>query len=172
MTLEQLRQSKPKDLRQLFIVDAERRLTGIVDIHDLLIAEPTDMLKEISRPPSATVSPFDDRDEVAEKLRDFQLDVLPVIDIHGRLIGVIRHEALLKTLEEAASVDIQMMVGAGREERALSRAAVRRPQAVAVAANQSRDGVSRRGRRRVVRVDDRAVHGARRAAAGRRGAVR
>jgi magnesium transporter len=120
ITLEQLRQSKPKDLRQLFIVDAERRLTGIVDIHDLMIAESTDLLKEISRPPSATVSPFDDRDEVAQKQRDFQLDVLPVIDIHGRLIGAIRHEALLKTLEEAASVDIQMMVGAGREERALS----------------------------------------------------
>jgi magnesium transporter len=120
VTLEQLRQSKPKDLRQLFIVDSERRLTGTVDIQDLLIAEPTDTLKEIARPPSAAVSPFDDREEVAQKLRDFHLDVLPVIDIHGRLIGAIRHEALLKTLEEAASVDIQMMVGAGREERALS----------------------------------------------------
>ena len=43
-----------------------------------------------------------------------------MLDIHGRLIGAIRHDALLKTLEEAASVDIQMMVGAGREERALS----------------------------------------------------
>jgi magnesium transporter len=48
------------------------------------------------------------------------LDVLPVLDVHGRLIGAIRHDALLKTLEEAVSVDIQMMVGAGREERALS----------------------------------------------------
>lgn len=120
ITLEQLRQEKPKDLRQLFIVDAERRLIGIVDIHDLMIAESADMLKEIARPASAAVSPFDDREEVAQKLRDFQLDVLPVIDIHGRLIGAIRHDALLKTLEEAASVDIQMMVGAGREERALS----------------------------------------------------
>jgi magnesium transporter len=120
VTLEQLRQSKPKDLRQLFIVDSERRLTGTVDIQDLLIAEPTDLLKEIARAPSAAVSPFDDREEVAERLRDYHADVLPVIDIHGRLIGAIHHEALLKTLEEAASVDIQMMVGAGREERALS----------------------------------------------------
>jgi len=119
-TLEQLRQAKPKHLRQLFVVDAERRLRGAVDIQDLLIAEPNDLLKEISRPLSAAVSPFDDREEVAEKLRDFQLDVLPVVDIHGRLIGAIRHDALLKTFEEAASVDIQMMVGAGREERALS----------------------------------------------------
>jgi magnesium transporter len=119
-TLEQLRQGKPKDLRQLFIVDSERRLTGTVDIQDLMIAEPTDLLKEIARAPSAAVSPFDDREEVAERLRDYHADVLPVIDIHGRLIGAIHHEALLKTLEEAASVDIQMMVGAGREERALS----------------------------------------------------
>lgn len=119
-TLDTLRQSKPKDLRALFIVDSERRLTGSIDIQDLLIAEPTELLKEIARPPSAAVSPFDDREEVAEKLRDFHLDVLPVIDIHRRLIGAIRHDALLKTLEEAASVDIQMMVGAGREERALS----------------------------------------------------
>jgi magnesium transporter len=119
-TLDQLRQSKPKDLRQLFVVDSERRLRGAVAFQDLLIAEPTDLLKEIARPPSAVVSPFDDREEVAEKLRHFQLDVLPVIDIHGRLVGAIRHDALLKTLEEAASVDIQMMVGAGREERALS----------------------------------------------------
>jgi magnesium transporter len=120
LTLEQLRQSKPKDLRQLFIVDAERRLTGTVDVQDLMIAEPTDLLKEIARPPNAAVSPFDDREEVAEKLRDFHLDVLPVIDIHGRLIGAIRHDALLKTREVAASVDLQMMVGAGREVRALS----------------------------------------------------
>lgn len=120
ITLEQLRQSKPKDVRQLFVVDAERRLMGVVDLQELLIAEPTDLLKEIARPPSAAVSPFDDREEVAQKLRDFHLEQLPVIDIHGRLIGAIRHHALLKTLEEAASVDIQMMVGAGREERALS----------------------------------------------------
>ena len=118
--LEQLRQLKPRDLRQLFIVDAERRLTGTVDVQDLAIAEPGDFLSDIARLPVATVSPFDDREQVAEQLKDFHLDVLPVIDIHGRLIGAIRHEALLKTLEEAVSVDIQMMVGAGREERALS----------------------------------------------------
>jgi magnesium transporter len=120
VTLEQLRLSKPRDLRRLFVVDTERRLTGTVDIQDLMIADPTDTLNEIARPPSATASPFDDREQVAEQLRDFHLDVLPVLDIHGRLIGAIRHDALLKTLEEAASVDIQMMVGAGREERALS----------------------------------------------------
>ena len=58
----------------------------------------------------------------------------------------------VKTLEEAASVDIQMMVGAGREERALSDPVVRGPQTLAVAADQSRDGFRRRGRGRPFRA--------------------
>ena len=85
-----------------------------------MIADPTDLLNEIARPPSATVSPFDDREEVAAAAARLSPGRAARLDIHGRLIGAIRHDALLKTLEEAASVDIQMMVGAGREERALS----------------------------------------------------
>ena len=42
VTLEQLQISKPRDLRRLFVVDTERRLTGTVDIQDLMIADPTD----------------------------------------------------------------------------------------------------------------------------------
>ncbi len=118
--LEQLRTSRPREIRQLFIVDAERRLRGTVGLQQLLMAEPTDLLKELARPLSAAVSPFDDREEVAQRLRDFQVEALPVVDVHGRLIGAIRHDALLKTLEESASADIQMMVGAGRDEGALS----------------------------------------------------
>jgi magnesium transporter len=119
--LAQLRQTKPRDLRKIFLTDVDRKLAGLVDLQDLLIADPQDRLVDIARPVAATVSPFDDREEVAERLRNYQLDSLPVVDVNGRLIGAIRHGALLKTLEEAASVDIQMMVGAGREERALSR---------------------------------------------------
>ena len=170
--LEQVRQSKPRDLRQLFIVDADRRLVGTVDIQDLLIAEPTDFLKEIARMPSATVSPFDDREEVAEKLRDFHLDVLPVIDINERLIGAIRHDALLKTLEEAASVDIQMMVGAGREERALSPpqfAVKKRLPWLQINLATAFLAAAVVG---LFEVHDRAIHGARGAATGGRRSIR
>lgn len=119
--LEKLRQVKPRNLHQLFLVGTEQELLGTVDIQHLAIAGPDELLRDISRPAQAAVSPLDDREEVAERLKRFQLDALPVVDIHGRLMGVIRHGALLKTLQETTSADIQMMVGVGREERALSR---------------------------------------------------
>lgn len=119
--LEQLRQLKPRGIRKLFLIDDEHRLTGVVDIQDVAVAEPDDVLSTLSSPPRATTSPFESRDHVAEQLKDLSLEVLPVVDVHGRLIGVIRHAELLKTLREETSADIQTMVGVSKEERALSR---------------------------------------------------
>lgn len=118
--LDHLRRVKPRGLRQLFLVDEEQRLTATVDIQDLAMAEPDELLGALSRPPRATTSPFDSREHVAEQLKSLNLEVLPVVDVHGRLIGAIRHAALLRTLQEQTSADIQTMVGVGKEERALS----------------------------------------------------
>ena len=84
------------------------------------MADPDQRLGDISRPPKATTSPFDSREQVAEQMKDLSLDVLPVIDVAGHLIGVIRHTALVKTLREETSLDIQRMVGVSKDERALS----------------------------------------------------
>jgi magnesium transporter len=119
-TLAQLRQLKPKGLRQLLIVDREQRLTAVVDIQDLAVAEFDEPLSKIASPPKATTSPFDSREFVAEQLKEFSLEILPVVDVNNQLIGVIRHSALLQTLSEQTSADIQTMVGVGKEERALS----------------------------------------------------
>lgn len=119
-TLERLRELKPRAIRQLFIVDSEQRLSATVDIQDLAMAEPDQLLGDLARPVTATTSPFESREHVADQLKSLNLEVLPVVDVNGRLIGVIRHAALLRTLREETSVDIQTMVGVGKEERALS----------------------------------------------------
>jgi magnesium transporter len=45
---------------------------------------------------------------------------LAVVDYERRLLGVLRHATLVAAAESEASADIQTMVGASREERALS----------------------------------------------------
>ena len=45
---------------------------------------------------------------------------LAVVDAEGRLLGIIYHDALVKAAQEDATADIQTMVGASREEKALS----------------------------------------------------
>ena len=119
-TLDRLRQSRAKATRSLFLIDADNRLSGRVGIQDLAVAEPNTLLQELALPVSATVTAITPRDEVVELLETHNLVDLPVVDIDGRMLGIIYHSKLIHTVQEDATVDIQTMVGASKDERALS----------------------------------------------------
>jgi len=128
--LERLRQSKLRGLHSLFLVDDDNRLTARVAIHDLAIADLDQTLREIAEPASVVVQATAPRDEVVEILERSGLPNIPVVDLDGHLVGVVRYASLVKALEEAASDAVQTMVGASKDERALSPAtfAVRKRQ--------------------------------------------
>lgn len=62
------------------------------------------------------------RDEVVQVLEEQRLISLPVVDINGKLLGIIRYDALIKAAQHNATDDVQTMFGAGRDEQALSKA--------------------------------------------------
>ena len=119
-TLDRLRETRAQASRSLFVVDSEDRLSGRVSIQELAIAPPDSLLKDILEPISAAVSPVSSQDEVVELLEKHKLVDLPVVDVNGRLLGMIYNRTLVQALQEDATADIQTMVGASREERALS----------------------------------------------------
>lgn len=106
--------------RILIIVDADGRIDGIVEIQDLVLADPDDRLAEFMQPIPAFVTVTATTEEVVEAMEDHRLSSLPVVDIDGRLIGVVRYDELVTAAKEDASVDIQTLFGASRDERALS----------------------------------------------------
>jgi magnesium transporter len=121
--LARLRTMRRHGLRELFVVDDEGRLTGRAEIQDLAVTDDARPLREITRPLLAAVQALDPQDDVVALLERRPITEVPVVDVTGRFVGVIRHAALLAAVEEASTMDIQTMVGASREERALSSAA-------------------------------------------------
>lgn len=121
-TLERLRKSRAKASRSLFVVDEENRLSGRVSIQDLALAEPAAALKELIHPVLAVASPVTPKEDVVSLLDKFKLVDMPVVDTEGRLLGMIYHQKLIQAIQEDATADIQTMVGASRDERALSSA--------------------------------------------------
>ena len=119
-TLDVLRQRRNQATRSLFLVDDSNRLSGKVRIQDVAVSEPDTRLQDLATAVTATVTAVAPKDEVVELLERFQLADLPVVDVDGRLLGVIYHAKLLQAIQEEASADIQMMVGASPDERALS----------------------------------------------------
>jgi len=118
--LHRIRKLKPRFTRQLYLVDEDGRLQSMVEMHQLALAETGNTLAVLSQPIPAMVMATATREEVVEQLEQQRITDLPVLDIAGRLIGIIRYDALMDAMREESSVDILTMVGASREERALS----------------------------------------------------
>ena len=119
--LERMRNfKKTRALRELFLIDDEGILSGRIEIQDLALAPPDQQLKQISRPVTAAVLDAAPKEEVVEKIEQQRVPAVPVVGVNGRLLGVIHQAALLTAVQEDASLDIQTMVGASRDERALS----------------------------------------------------
>ena len=118
--LARLRQMRRRGVRELFVVDDEGRLAGRVEVQDLALAARELPLADITQGVVAVVGDLDPREEVVQTLQTQPITALPVINTGGRFIGVIRQAELVAAVEEETSLDIQTMVGASPDERALS----------------------------------------------------
>jgi magnesium transporter len=118
--LERVRKIDEQRVLDVLICDDEQRLTGIVSLQALIKAQPGAPVGRLARPDPPSVHAMASRDEVVEVLGRHALATLPVVDLDRRVIGVLRHDALVRAAQQAATEDVQQMVGAAKEERALS----------------------------------------------------
>ena len=118
--LDRLRAMKRRRMRELFVVDDKAHLTGRVELHELAVADRSLPLRDITHPLLAAAQELDPREDVVNLLQKKLVTELPVINHEGRFVGVIHQDALMSAIEQETSVDIQTMVGASRDERALS----------------------------------------------------
>ncbi len=118
--LERMREVTDRRILDLLVCDDEGRLTGIVSLQALLSAPHAASIASLAAPHPPRVHAMASRDEVVETLGRYALATLPVVDLDGRIIGVLRYDALVRAAQAAATDDLQQMVGASKEERALS----------------------------------------------------
>jgi magnesium transporter len=102
----------------LQVVRPDGRLLGRLAIQSLISAEPDCPVGELVRPPAAVTSTAN-LDEILESSAGTNTGI-SVVDIDGKLLGVIRRNRLTTAAEQEASTDLQAMMGVSREERALS----------------------------------------------------
>jgi magnesium transporter len=118
--LNRLREQGMKTARSLFLVDDAQRLTGKASLQDIALAIPGTTLGALEKPVTASVRPIDSIEVVTQAFESQQILDLPVVDLDGVFLGAVTHDDLAQTIQEDATVDIQTMVGASKEERALS----------------------------------------------------
>lgn len=119
--LTRIRSFPERRILDLCVVDDDGKLTAVLPLQEVAVAQPEDRLGQLAHGPPVYVQAMSSREEVVELLEAHKLASLPVIGgVDGRLCGIIRHDALVVAARHDASENVQTMVGAGREERALS----------------------------------------------------
>jgi magnesium transporter len=94
-----------------FVMDSERKLKGVVNLEDIILAQPDTPVSDIMDDDPVFVATVTDQEELAQVISRYDLHVLPVVDKEGRLVGIVTFDDVLDILEEEATEDFERMAG-------------------------------------------------------------
>lgn len=86
----------------IYLVEDEK-LRGVIDLRDLILADPSRKLSEVERATLITVQPEAGQKEVAELISKYNLLALPVVDGENCLLGVVTVDDVVDLLLPPAS---------------------------------------------------------------------
>ena len=92
-----------------YVTDNRKHLIGVVTVKEMLLAEKTDVLRDIMDDSVITVETLDDKEQVAMMLSKYDFLALPVVDREGCLVGIVTVDDAVDVLQEEATEDIQKM---------------------------------------------------------------
>ena len=92
-----------------YVLDIRRKILGILDVKDLLLAEEDELIKNIMETNVITVNTLDDKEEVAKKFDKYDVMLLPVVDKEERLVGIVTIDDAIDVLQEENTEDFEIM---------------------------------------------------------------
>ncbi len=90
----------PNMIYYLYIVETEDswKISGVISLRSLILADPTFMLEQVMRDQYQFAHPNDDAEEAAQKIAEYNLLALPVIDDLGEIAGIITVDDAMEIL--------------------------------------------------------------------------
>ncbi len=104
-----------------FVTSADRKLEGIVTVKDLLLAEDDTVIENLMDTNVIFATTTEDQESVAEKISDYDLMAIPVVDLEGRLVGIVTVDDVIDVMEEETTEDFEIMAGMTPSDKTYSR---------------------------------------------------
>lgn len=95
----------------VFVVDDEDKLLGRVALQDIVIADANKLVADIYEQDIISVETHYSDTEVAEIMKKYDLESVPVVNVQGQLVGRITIDDILDVITEQAEEDRQLMTG-------------------------------------------------------------
>jgi magnesium transporter len=105
-----------EDFYQVFVVDGNRRLVGILPFKDLVVSRPERLIREFMADADVSVKPDLDQEEVARLMARYNLPSVAVVDETGRLLGRVTFDDVIDVVEAETTEDLLKFGGVSPDE--------------------------------------------------------
>ncbi|WP_128544890.1 magnesium transporter [Larkinella soli] len=111
--IEEIRQQAEnvENVYSVYVVDDHDKLLGRVSLKKIVLARKNARIADIYADDVVFVETYRPVQEVAEVMRRYDLDAIPVVNVQGRLLGLITIDDVVDVITEQAELDIQAIAG-------------------------------------------------------------
>ncbi|WP_019584526.1 magnesium transporter [Thioalkalivibrio sp. ALE16] len=97
----------------IFVITPNGELLGWVRLKELLLSRPSTSVRERMHTDVVSIAAEEDREEAAHRISHYDLDVLPVVDDDGHLLGIITVDDVMDVLRAETTEDFHRMAAVG-----------------------------------------------------------
>lgn len=95
----------------VYVVDEHDKLLGRVALQDLIVKEAKTIVADIYEKDVVSVETYMEDREVAEMMKKYDLESIPVVNVQGQLVGRITIDDIVDVITEQADEERQIMAG-------------------------------------------------------------
>ncbi len=95
----------------VWVVDENDKLLGRVKLQKLIVSDPKTLVKDIYDDDAVAVETYMEDREVAEIMRKYDMESVPVVNMQGQLVGRITIDDVVDVISEQAEEERQLMSG-------------------------------------------------------------
>lgn len=113
-----LRENAPdaETIYYVFVVNHEDKLEGVVSLRELIVSKGSTLIADIMNPHVITIDEDMDQEEVARLFKKYDFLVMPVVNEHREIKGIITIDDVIDVIDEEATEDILMLAGSSELE--------------------------------------------------------
>ena len=110
------RDELPSQTDQLFVVDRNEKLLGVLPVNKLLVTDPDVTVEAIMQPPVVKLLQHEKADAAASAFERYDLVSAPVVDTNDKLVGRVTVDEILDFVRESGEDDLLAQAGLREEE--------------------------------------------------------
>ncbi|MEP7327991.1 MAG: CBS domain-containing protein, partial [Betaproteobacteria bacterium] len=106
----------PSQTDQIFVVDREETLLGILPVNKLIVSQPDALVADVMLPPVIKLQQHEKAEDAASAFERYDLVSAPVVDTNNKLVGRVTVDEILDFVREQGEEDMLAQAGLREEE--------------------------------------------------------